>query len=110
MDSFYKQYMTDQDKFYLAQVDNQTDFDRRLQNYKINKDQFLQEIKIVRRQIEPWKSIKNKKMLSGNDITMLSENQLIIEDGFAYDFGDIDFLIHYKINPFTKKTLCPNFI
>jgi len=110
MDSFYKDYMTDQDKFYLAQVDNQRDFEKRLQNYKINKYQFLQEIKISREQIEPWKSIKNKKMLSGNDITMLSENQLIIEDGFAYDFGDIDFLIHYRINPFTKKSLSPTFI
>jgi len=96
---------------YLSQTDSMECFQILLKIFSHNKKLFLSLVKTERLKRNPWKSIKNPSMLSGNEIWLLSPKQLLItEDHYAFDFGDIDYLLEKKINPFNQKKLSPTFI
>jgi hypothetical protein len=62
-----------------------------------------------RRHLSPWNELKNVKMLAGYSPLLLSEDQLLItKDDYAFDRGDIDFLLHKGLNPYTAKPFDKN--
>lgn len=64
-----------------------------------------------RQKLKPWKSLKNRQMLSCVDTCLYGEDQLIItENHYAFDYGDIDYLLITKRNPFTGDDLTSDFL
>lgn len=58
------------------------------------------------------KGFENKTTMSGNPVAMYSTEQLVEEDGYAFDFMDIGFLgsSGFKTNPFSGKPFSPEFL
>ncbi len=121
MDSFEKNNLSNDTILYLFQVKNMKCFNTLLEAYKkesisssSNFSYIFRIIKLFRKRQYPWNIIKNKTMLSGNDPTSLSKEQLILYEEnkniYAFDYNDIEYLCKHHKNPFTKDTLNINFI
>lgn len=95
---------------YLAQTESMECFQLLLNAYKKNSILFFNVVEAGRSAMEPWKSIQNPTMLSGNEIWLFSPQQLLItDDNYAFDYNDIDYLLKKKNNPFTKQPWTPAF-
>jgi len=113
MDKYYKKDMSMQEKLYLAQVPDEDCFEKVIDIYKKDKKEggvFIDTVKRVRSELPPWSTSINKTSLSKKDITLYSEDQLIEIDRYLFDFGDIDYLLYIKKNPYTDNPLPVSFL
>jgi hypothetical protein len=110
MDGYQKRELDLKDKFYLAQVNNESCFNQVIDLYKKYGDTFINLVKEVRSTLPPWSTSINQTSLSKKDITLYSEDQLIPFNNYLFDFGDIDYLLSIEFNPYTGDYLPVKFI
>lgn len=111
MDGYYKNNMSLEDKLYLAQVKDEKTLNKVIEQYKKEGEYFIDKVKEIRSTLPPWSDAINKTSLSKKDITLYSDDQLITSpDGYLFDFGDIDFLLSRKVNPYTGDHFPSKFI